>query len=335
MLVALCALAHANPAAEKVFQDGKALLAEGKIDEACEAFRRSQELEPRVGTLLNLGGCEEKRGRFATAWAAFVDARALATRLGDARATVADQYAASLVAKLAYVMVKPPIRAPAGLVVRRNEQAVPGAELGIEVPIDPGHYEYEVVAPGFVTWKHSLDVAVGQRTAFEIPALVADTNAPTLAVIAPGRIVASHRVAIGAAVGASHEGNLVFGVRLPLHIAPVGSTATLRAVPSLFYRERSFEDVSHEVEVYSVGIAVEYVVSVTPTFVFAAGIGLGLDFVTDNYEEGVGRAPSGAARVSPTLRLGRSVDLGLHLQLVASTQQIVGLGTVGVDYFFF
>lgn len=338
ILVALCGLAHANPAAEKVFQDGKVLLAEGKVGEACEAFRRSQEMEARVGTLLNLGDCEEKRGRFATAWAAFVDARALATRLGDARATVADQYAAALLPRLAYVTVKPPSKLPAGFVVRRNEWDVPNAELGIEVPIDPGHYEYEVAAPGFVTWKHSLDVAIGQRAAFEIPGLVIDPNAPAppaLVVSHPARIVTSHRVGIGAAVGASSDGKLTFGVRLPLHLAPLGSNATLRAVPSMFYRERSFEDPFHKVEIYSVGIAVEYVAPLSPRFVLAAGLGLGIDFVNDSYEEDVGRKPSGAARLSPTLRLGRSVDIGLHLQVVASTQQIVGLGTVGVDYFFY
>lgn len=338
LLVALCALARANPAAEKVFQDGKALLAAGKVAEACEAFRRSQELEARVGTLLNLGDCEEKRGRFATAWAAFVDARALATRLGDARATVADQHAAALVPRLAYVTVTPPSKVPAGLVVRRNERDVPGAELGIEVPIDPGHYEYEVAAPGFVTWKHSLDVATGQRAAFEIPALVVDPNAPpppALVVSQPGRTVTSHRVGVGAAVGASSDGKLTFGVRLPLHLAPLGTNATLRAVPSMFYRERSFEDPFHKVQIYSVGVAIEYVAPLASKFVLTAGIGIGLDFVNDSYEEDVGRKPSVAARLSPTLRLGRSVDVGLHLQVVASTQQIVGLGTVGVDYFFF
>ncbi len=337
ILVALCALANANPAAEKVFQDGKALLAAGKVGEACDAFRRSQELEARVGTLLNLGDCEQRRGRFATAWAAFVDARALATRLGDARATVADQYAAALVPKLAYVTVKPPSKPPTNLVVRRNDGDVPSAELGVEVPIDPGHYEYEVVAPGFVTWKHSLDIVVGQRSAFEIPALIADPNAPAPpAIVAtqPGRVVSSHRVGIGAAVGAASDGALSFGMRLPLHLAPLGTSATLRTVLSMFYRAPSFEDKAHDVQIYAVGIAVEYVAPLAPRFVLAAGIGLGLDFVSDNYENGVGRDPSGAARLSPTVRLG-ALDIGLHLQVVATADQIVGLGSVGVDYFFY
>lgn len=338
ILVALCALAYANPAAEKVFQDGKALLAAGKVAEACEAFRRSQELEPRVGTLLNLGDCEEKRGRFATAWSAFVDARALATRLGDARATVADQYAAALVPKLAYVTVKlPAATAPGGLVVRRNDGDVPAAELGLEVPIDPGHYEFAVAAPGFVTWKHSLDLAVGQRAAFQIPALVVDPNAPVptaVVVTQPGRMITSHRVGVGAAVGSSSDADPIVGIRLPLHLAPVGS-GTLRAVPSMFYSKLSFSnDPSHKAHYYAVGIAVEYVAPLAPKFVLAAGLGLGINFVSDNYD-GERRRPSGSARLGPTLRLGRSVDIGLHLHVVATADKIVGLGSLGVDYFFY
>lgn len=338
ILVALCAVAHANPAAaEKVYRDGKALFAAGKTAEACAAFRRSQELQPRVGTLLNLGECEEKLGRFASAWVAFVDARSLATRLSDARATLADERAAALAPRLAYVTLKTPAgEPPAGLAVRRNELDVPAAELEIEVPLDPGHYDFEVRAPGFKPWNHSLDLWVGQRATLDIPALVVDPDAPASALAGkPVRIVTSHRVGIGGAVGASHEGNLTFGVRIPLHIAPLGSTATLRAVPSVFYRKRSYDDVFHKVEVYSMAIAVEYVVPVTPKLVFATGLGLGIDFINDNYLNKIGRSPSGAARVSPTLRLGRSVDLALHLQLVASTHQVVGLGSVGVDYFFY
>ncbi len=340
ILVALCAVARANPAAaEKVYREGKALLAEGKTAEACVAFRRSQQLEARVGTLLNLGECEEKLGRFASAWVAFVDARSLATRLSDARADYASQRATAIEPKLAYVTMKTTAgEPPAGFSVRRNELEVPAAELGIEVPLDPGHYDYEARAPGFKGWKGSLDLAVGQRATLDIPALVVDPDAPApaLAITAnPGRIVTSHRVAVGAAAGVSHGGDLTFGARLPLHLAPVGDTATLRVVTSVFYRDRTFEDRTHLVDIYSLAIAVEYVVPLRPRFVFAAGVGVGLDFVVDNYLSGVGLKPAGAGRVSPTLRLGGGVDIGLHLSVVASTDQVVALGTVGVDYFFY
>ena len=82
VVVCMSTVAVASPAAEKLFRDGKQFMQEGKLAEACEAFRKSQELESRSGTLLNLGDCEEKRGRIATAWELFVQSRALAMQRG-------------------------------------------------------------------------------------------------------------------------------------------------------------------------------------------------------------------------------------------------------------
>src|SRR6188768_4170776 len=98
VLVGVASVAHASPAAEKLFQDGKQLVAQGKLAEGCDALRRSNELEPRVGTLLNLGDCEEKRGRIATAWETFTAARSLANQKGDARGTEADKRVTALAA---------------------------------------------------------------------------------------------------------------------------------------------------------------------------------------------------------------------------------------------
>jgi len=341
IVAAVAGVASANPAAEKVFQDGKTLLAQGKTAEACDAFRRSQELEPRVGTLLNLAECEEQRGRIATAWVAFVDARALATRMNDPRAPFADKRAAALVPRLPYLTTTlAGAERPSGLVVRRNGAAVLEAELGIEVPLDPGHYDFEVSAPGFAMWKHSVDLTIGQRATIVVPALTADGTAVTAAPVqaleiqsAPPRI-SSHRIGVGAAIGVSSDSDLIYGLRIPLHLAPVG-TGTIRAVPSLFYAHIvDGADVYHISDLFAVGFAVEYVAPLASQFVIAAGLGVGLDLIDDSYSDPLLKNGWGAARLSPTLRLGRSIDIGLHLQVVATKDAIVGLGELGVDYFF-
>src|SRR2546430_1565791 len=164
-------VAEASPAAEKLFQDGRAALAAGKLDDACDAFRRSEELEPRVGTLLNLADCEERRGHLASAWSAFVDARALATRQNDPRVGEADHRAAALAPKLSYVKLSvPPI---AGLVVKRDGQVVT-AELDHEVPLDPGTYKIEAVAPGRQPRAQTVTVAIGAHVSVDVPALDVD-----------------------------------------------------------------------------------------------------------------------------------------------------------------
>src|SRR6185436_13656654 len=78
--------ALAQPAgaqAEVLFRQGRTLLSAGKVAEACSAFEESQKLEPAVTTLLNLAGCREKLGQFATAWGLFLEA-ARQTRSGNA-----------------------------------------------------------------------------------------------------------------------------------------------------------------------------------------------------------------------------------------------------------
>ncbi len=353
VLAAVTAVAHANPAAEKVYRDGKALLAQGKTAEACDAFRRSQELEARVGTLLNLGDCEEKLGRFATAWSVFVDARALATRQNDPRANEADQRAGKLASKLTYLKLAIAQR-PAGLVVRRNGVEVPTAVLDVEVPLDPGRQELEVSAPTFVTWKHVVDLGVGQRQTVRIPALVPDPAAvavppapagvvppvptiaaqPAIAAALPGRSVSSHRVGLGATIGLSTDADPMFGIRMPLHIAVAG-TGTIRAMPTIYYSQIVDDaDQYHEVELYAVAIAAEYVAPLGGSFVLAAGVGIGVDLVSDNYQNGLVKNGAGSVRLGPTLRLGSGFDVGVHLQVIANADQILGHAGIGVDYFF-
>src|SRR5580658_1649767 len=66
------AQAQQPSAAETLFEQGRELLATGKLVEACDKFAESQKLDPAVGTLLNLGDCYAKRGMTATAWATFM-----------------------------------------------------------------------------------------------------------------------------------------------------------------------------------------------------------------------------------------------------------------------
>src|SRR5215218_5450162 len=92
LLVALVlcpASAHADPAVEKaaaeaLFQQGKALVAERRFAEACPKFAESLRLDPGVGTLLYLADCQEKAGKTASAWARFLEAAAAAKAAGQA-----------------------------------------------------------------------------------------------------------------------------------------------------------------------------------------------------------------------------------------------------------
>jgi hypothetical protein len=341
----------ASPAAEKLFRDGKQLMKDGKLAEACDAFRKSQELEPRSGTLLNLGDCEEKRGRLATAWEAFVASRALANQRGEPRVEEAEKRAAAVAPKLPYLTVRVAAFRPYGFVVKRNGKDVPAAELDHEVPIDPGRYVLEALAPDHVAWQKTVDVEIGKKLVVEIPALAVDRATTTVTppaangggTVTPpvdtapstgAKLTGNHKIGVGVAVGGTTDSDLIFGVRIPVQLAPVGNGA-IRALPSVFYAK--FEDPAdryHVIDLYAIGLGVEYVLPIAPTFFIAAGAGVGIDIIDDNYGSELQQQAWGAGRVSPTLKIGKSVDIGLHIQLVATKDRVVGLGELGVDYFF-
>src|SRR6266481_7047249 len=91
--------ARAGPtAAEGLFQEGRQLLEEGHVDEACLRLAESYWQEPASGTLLNLARCHQTQGKIATAWAEYAAAARLSRAQGrEVRArAAAERYSVSL-----------------------------------------------------------------------------------------------------------------------------------------------------------------------------------------------------------------------------------------------
>jgi hypothetical protein len=147
-VVPLCARAQDNSAAvESLFDEGRKLAATGDYAAACPKFLASYNLEHRVGTLLNLADCYERNGRVASAWARFVEARALAARSNQQeRVDFAAQHAADLEPRrsMLTILVPNPSR---GLVVKRDGVVVDEAVFGVAVPVDGGSHTIEATAP--------------------------------------------------------------------------------------------------------------------------------------------------------------------------------------------
>ncbi len=152
----------ATAAAEQLFRDGKTLMAEGRIGEACTAFEGSYRKDPAVSTLLNLADCREKNRQIASAWGAFLDAER-ATRNDPAQAMLnqtARDRAAKLEPRLSYLIINVPDESRVdGLVVSRNGEAVDPAEWNRKSPVDGGTYTVEGKAPAHEPW--STQVTVG------------------------------------------------------------------------------------------------------------------------------------------------------------------------------
>ena len=171
-------------AAESLFREGRALADKGRFEEACDRFARSQQLDPAVGTLLNLGECYEQVDKLATAWLAYRQATALAvTRKDERRASIARSAAARIEPRLALLSIASPKATPPGMTVTRNGVRVDPAAFDALLPVDPGLQTIEVTADERKTWQTTVELREGERSTVQLPDLerttpVAQTPAP-------------------------------------------------------------------------------------------------------------------------------------------------------------
>jgi len=157
--------------AEALFEEGRRLMAEGKLEEACRKLESSQRLDPGVGTLLNLADCYAKSGRTASAWAAFREAGSSARAQGSAeREAVARERATALEPQLSYLTIVQ--WKGQSVAITRNGEPVDPAMLDTPMPVDPGEHVVVAASPGKREWSTKVNVGPnGQRASVTIPIL--------------------------------------------------------------------------------------------------------------------------------------------------------------------
>jgi hypothetical protein len=179
-------------AAEALFQEGKRLLERGDSAAACPKLAESLRLERATGTLFALAMCHEAEGRLASGWAEYAEVVARAEREGRAdREQAARKSMRALEPRLSTLTILVPGAASAvpGLRVERDQIALEAPSWSTAVPIDPGPHVVTASAPGYRSWRTSIEIgAVGDRRAISIPVLdrqvspaTSDARAPSLA----------------------------------------------------------------------------------------------------------------------------------------------------------
>lgn len=194
-IVALAAAAAGAPAAtessrdpraaEELFREAAALMAEGEWTEACPLFEESWNLDPARGALLGVADCHERAGEVASAWAAYQQLRADALAAGDRdRAAIADERIDVLEPRLPQLVIDfaeraggrlpPDLRAAwedarAELDIRRGGVSISEIQLGTAIPVDPGSHEVAVRGPSAEAWTTQVEISEGETRAIEIP----------------------------------------------------------------------------------------------------------------------------------------------------------------------
>ena len=144
-----------------LFDDAKALLAAGKVGEACRKLEESRRIVALPGTVLNLAACHEREGLAASAMAEFREARAMAERdHRDDRVAFADEHMKALEPRVStlVIVVGPEADRPE-LTVTRDGIVLGRAAWGARIPVDPGTHVVEATAPGKT--RRRVEVRVG------------------------------------------------------------------------------------------------------------------------------------------------------------------------------
>ncbi|HEY5923953.1 MAG TPA: tetratricopeptide repeat protein [Kofleriaceae bacterium] len=178
-LVALASVAYAQPAprvedkaeADRLFEEGRVLIEQGKRAEACAKFTLSIKKDPRaVGTMLNLGLCHEEIGHVATAIRYYAEARDRAhDQKLEEHKEAAERKIALLSPRVPHLAVKLPANANAARVL--VDDIVLAMDQLAAVPVDPGQHTLVVTAPGKLPFETTFEVAEAERRAIDVPAL--------------------------------------------------------------------------------------------------------------------------------------------------------------------
>ncbi|MEJ7596470.1 MAG: hypothetical protein WKG01_01065 [Kofleriaceae bacterium] len=334
--LALSRLAYADDVvAEAEFREGRRLLQANQLDEACAALGRSQALDPRSGTLLNLGDCLARRGLTASAHASFVEAGVRARFAGDERrAAEAERRASVLVPELARltVMVSGVVE---GTLITRNGAPV---EWNTAIPVDPGEYTIAVRAPGHRGYTHTQTIAARQQALVvvepRVPAVASGSPPPPSP--PPPR---ARSLGLGLLVGAGvQRENVVAGARISGAVAVPGGT--LRAIGMLSFSQYPDDsaDLTLRTRTYSFGCSADYVWQPHVRVGIGAGIGIGVDYDVVNRHDPMRQNDLGAfwaLRASPAiLRLrGGAVEVGLHVQVQIAGDELITNGIGAVDWY--
>ena len=136
--------------AKKLWDEGRTLAKQGDYVAACNKFEKSFQLDPGLGTELNLADCYEHRAQTAKAWHLFDAVAREAKKQNDAsKLGYARDRADNLVKQLVTVVVRVPDPAPDDLEVAINGVPAP-APAGDEIRdyADPGTIEVDIRGGG-------------------------------------------------------------------------------------------------------------------------------------------------------------------------------------------
>ncbi|MCX5741236.1 MAG: tetratricopeptide repeat protein [Proteobacteria bacterium] len=175
--------AHAEDAnakqqeADRLFTEGRELLAKKQPNEACEKFERANQLDPlAAGTKLNLGLCYEELGKYHTAikWFREALARAAESHLPD-HEEAARTHTQMLVLKVPSIAIELAAPVPAELRITIDGEEIKASDYA-HVELDPGAHQLVARAPGKRIARQAFELATAANKTISLALIDGDST---------------------------------------------------------------------------------------------------------------------------------------------------------------
>jgi hypothetical protein len=225
MLVASTAQAQAQAGdPEALFAEATALADQQKYAEALPKFEAAQRLDPGIGTQFNIGVCNQKLGKLATAWRAFEEVEAAARAAGkNQRREAARARLDALRPRLSVLRVRSD--EPEEVLLKIDGVIVPKASWQFW-PVDPGDHKIEASAPAKNSWVRATRApAEGQTEDLVVPRLAVAEGKTTVV------SVTDKRRTVGYVLGGVGVLGVAASVVTGLMLLDAQSTADERCTP--------------------------------------------------------------------------------------------------------
>lgn len=195
VLATATAAAHAQPSgdapgsgeADRVFELGRQAATNGKFSLACRYFRESLTLDPfAVGTLINLGDCEENQGH-PTAALAYYERAFARLSVTDDRLPLVQERIASLEKRSARLEIRLGDGAPPDSKVSIDGEVVDAELLGTSMLLTAGNHLVVVTAVGYRGSRQGVGLGPGEARSLRVwPGPPLEEAVPTFIVQSDG-----------------------------------------------------------------------------------------------------------------------------------------------------
>jgi hypothetical protein len=177
VLLVVCASLWARPAAAQadaeerarvLFTEGRDAMDRGDYATACQKFDESLRIFRRASMLLNLGACNEKLGRLATAlryWREGLSALQITDR---ERVQKAKEEIAALEQRAPRVVLVLPGDLPSQSIVAVDGAALERERASEPIYLDPGEHTLTLDAPGRRQWRAAVHLREGEEVRLEV-----------------------------------------------------------------------------------------------------------------------------------------------------------------------